>query len=208
MNENHSENEFFYKPRWIAPLLRQAAEDHPVVILTGARQVGKSTLLKHEDPFSRWRYLTLDNYDILGQANSDPNALWAGTDRVIIDEVQKSTTLLSAVKEAVDQSGKKIRFILSGSANIALMQRVTESLAGRAVHMTLLPLTWGGIVGSPPFASRRRPLFRSLSRRAPTTGEGAVYFSAHGSGIFSLHRFSVLALGCSRVVGGIRLHLS
>lgn len=175
MNENHSENEFFYKPRWIAPLLRQAAEDHPVVILTGARQVGKSTLLKHEDPFSRWRYLTLDNYDILGQANSDPKALWAGTDRVIIDEVQKSTTLLSAVKEAVDQSGKKIRFILSGSANIALMQRVTESLAGRAVHMTLLPLTWGELSARPPsrlvddLFSGVFPEERRLPEKGPST---------------------------------------
>lgn len=127
----------------MAPLLRQSVEDHPVVILSGARQVGKSTLLTEEEPFSRWRYLTLDNFDTLTQANRDPEALWAGTDRLVLDEVQKSPSLLSAVKETVDRHRRKIRFVLSGSANLLLMQHATESLAGRAVHATLYPMSWG-----------------------------------------------------------------
>jgi predicted AAA+ superfamily ATPase len=142
MNNNHSRHGLKYRPRWIAPLLRDAAKDHPIVVLTGARQVGKSTLLQQESPFSNWRYVTLDDFDVLSQARSTPEALWAGTDCVVIDEVQKSTNLLEAMKAAVD-SNNKCRFVLSGSANILLMKRVSESLAGRAVYFTLYPMTSG-----------------------------------------------------------------
>ena len=132
MNDIHSNAELRYRPRWIAPLLRDAVKDHPIVVLTGARQVGKSTLLQQEPPFANWRYLTLDDFDVLSQARSNPESLWAGTDCVVIDEVQKSTNLLDAMKTAVDSSNK-YRFVLSGSANILLMKKVSESLAGRAI---------------------------------------------------------------------------
>jgi predicted AAA+ superfamily ATPase len=52
MNNNHSSHELKHRLRWIAPLLRDAAKDHPIVIMTGARQVGKNTLLQQEPPFS------------------------------------------------------------------------------------------------------------------------------------------------------------
>ncbi len=125
--------------------MRDAVEDHPIVVLTGARQVGKSTLLQHELPFSGWRYLSLDDFDTLSQARSDPASLWAGADCVVIDEVQKSTRVLDAVKVAVDSEYGKHRFILSGSANLLLMKKVSESLAGRAVYFTLSPTTIGEI---------------------------------------------------------------
>lgn len=111
------------------------------MILTGARQVGKSTLLQQEKPFSQWPYRSLDDFDVLRQAEHDPSALWAGVDRVVLDEVQKSPALLSAVKHAVDQRRRKTRFVLSGSANLLLMQKVSETLAGRAVYFTLFPMT-------------------------------------------------------------------
>ena len=63
MNEIHSQLESKYKPRWLASLLREAINDHAVVVLTGARQVGKSTLLRQESPFAEWRYLTFDDLD-------------------------------------------------------------------------------------------------------------------------------------------------
>jgi predicted AAA+ superfamily ATPase len=129
--------------------LRQAAEDHPVVTLTGARQVGKSTLLQREKPFSQWRYLSLDDFDVLRQAEREPADLWAGADRVVLDEVQKAPALLSAVKQAVDRRHRKIRFVLSGSANLLLMQKVSETLAGRAVYFTLFPMTLGEMRGHP-----------------------------------------------------------
>ena len=143
MNDYQSYSELNYKPRWIAPILRDAVKDHSIVVLTGARQVGKSTLLQHESPFADWRYITLDDFDVLSQVKSDPTFLWAGTDCVVLDEVQKSTKLLDAVKIAVDSNYNKYRFILSGSANILLMKKVSESLAGRAVYFPLNPMTIG-----------------------------------------------------------------
>lgn len=150
MNENHSRNKLQYRPRRLAPFLRQTVDDHPVVILTGARQVGKSTLLKQEIPFSRWRYLTLDDFDVLNQAERNPSALWSGADQVVIDEVQKSPSLLSAIKKAVDERHRRVRFLLSGSANLLLMKKVSETLAGRAVYFTLFPMTRGEIKSQAP----------------------------------------------------------
>lgn len=141
MNKNYSSGDDKYTPRWMSPLIRDALRDHPVVVLTGARQVGKSTLLRHEWPDAR--YVTLDDYEALRQAESDPAALWAGASTVILDEVQKSPALLSGIKREVDTPQNKIRFLLSGSANLLLMKHVSESLAGRAVYFTLRPFAHG-----------------------------------------------------------------
>ncbi|MGE5303536.1 MAG: ATP-binding protein [Alphaproteobacteria bacterium] len=143
VNEIYSRSELNYRPRWIGPVLRTALQDHPVVVVTGPRQAGKSTLLRHEKPFSEWRYLSLDDFDTLRQAERDPTALWAGVDRIVLDEVQKSPALLSAVKQAVDQKRSRVSFVLSGSANLLLMRQVSESLSGRAVYFTLSPMTLG-----------------------------------------------------------------
>ena len=142
MNEIHSPNEQYYT-RWLTPQLVDAVDVHPVVVLTGARQVGKSTLLRHAEPFSRWRYHTLDNYDTLAQAKSDPTSLWAGTTEVVIDEVQRLPELLLDIKQAVDQQPLRHRFALSGSANLLLLRHVSESLAGRAGYFVLNPMTRG-----------------------------------------------------------------
>ena len=150
MNDNHSQYELKYKVRWLASLLRDAVREHPVIILTGARQVGKSTLLLQEPPFSGWRYVSMDDFDALAQAKKDPASLWAGVDRIVIDEVQKSTNLLEAVKIAVDSQPDKYRFVLSGSANLLLMKKVSETLAGRAVFFTLNPLTIGEMKNQSP----------------------------------------------------------
>jgi predicted AAA+ superfamily ATPase len=132
-----------YRQRWITPFLQDAIMDHPVVVLTGARQVGKSTLLMNAEPFRSWRFSTMDDFDVLRQANQDPEALWAGTDRIVLDEVQKAPNLLPAVKKTVDQNPGKYRFMLSGSANLLLMKQVSESLAGRAIYFILDPMTIG-----------------------------------------------------------------
>lgn len=122
----------------------------PVLVLTGARQVGKSTLLLNEQPFLNFRFLSMGDFDVLRQAQEQPEALWAGSDRVILDEVQKAPHLLPAVKRAVDQDPGRVKFVLSGSANLLLMKQVSESLAGRAVYCVLDPLTLGEINQSPP----------------------------------------------------------
>lgn len=142
MNNNHSSPERYFD-RWITPSLQEASRDHAVIVLTGARQVGKSTLLLNAEPFRDWRFQSMDDFDVLAQARRDPDALWAGTDRVILDEVQKAPDLLVAVKRAVDRNPGKYRFVLSGSTNLLLMKQVSESLAGRAVYFALDPMGLG-----------------------------------------------------------------
>ncbi len=168
MNENHSRNGLDYRPRWLAPHLRAAAEAFPVVVLTGARQVGKSTLLRRE--FSRFAYRTLDDLDTLEQAKTDPASLWRGASRVVIDEAQRAPELFPAVKMAVDASNRALRFVLSGSSNLLLMQRIGESLAGRAAYFELLPLTWGEAQGCRDprrFEALWDPSFEVDDHRAP-----------------------------------------
>ena len=149
MNNSYSRREGYY-PRWLTPALQVASAEHPIVVLTGARQVGKSTLLLNADPFRQWRFHTMDDFETLRQARERPEALWAGTDRIVLDEVQKAPELLSAVKQAVDRQPGRFQFMLSGSANLLLMRQVSESLAGRAVYFFLAPMTLGEINRTPP----------------------------------------------------------
>jgi predicted AAA+ superfamily ATPase len=198
VNENTSDTEFHYRPRWIAPLVQAAAADHPVVVLSGARQVGKSTFLQHEPPFSSWRYVSLDDFDALRQAERDPSALWAGADQVVLDEVQRAPALLSSIKQTVDQRRRKVRFVLSGSANLLLMRRVSESLAGRAVYFSLLPMTMGEM--------RLRPasdlLFKLLKGQMPA--EGRVTPTTQDLAILMLRGFMPPVLTLSRPETWIR----
>lgn len=149
VNRIDSQSAESYRPRWAATALRTAAQTNPVVVLTGARQVGKSTLLRNEPPFDSWRYVTLDDFGALDAARRDPEALWAGADGVVLDEVQREPKVLSAVKAAVD-ANPRLRVALSGSANLLLMQHVSESLAGRAAYVELGPMTLGEIRGAAP----------------------------------------------------------
>jgi predicted AAA+ superfamily ATPase len=149
MNDFHSGTELGYLPRWITPRLQAASREHRIVVLTGARQVGKSTLLRQAAPFAQWKYYTFDDYDVLRQAESDPKALWAGAGDVVLDEVQKSPAVVLAVKQAVDSNREPPRFVLSGSANLLLMRQVSESLAGRAVYFVLAPMTLGEVNRQP-----------------------------------------------------------
>ncbi len=129
-----------YKPRLLTERLRDAIEFSPVVVLSGARQTGKSTLLKMEEPFNQWHYISFDDLDMLALARENPEEIINISDRLIIDEAQRSPDFVHAVKVAVDQDRSK-RIILSGSANILLMKRVSESLAGRAIYLNLMPFS-------------------------------------------------------------------
>ncbi len=149
MNDSHSRKESKYLARWIAERLRQAAEAHPVTVLTGARQVGKSTFLQHEPPFSEWRYLSFDRLDVLRQAKREPEALWAGASAVVLDEAQRAPHVLLSVKQAVDHDRSR-RFVLSGSASLELLGSISETLAGRAISFPLDPMTWGEWQGLKP----------------------------------------------------------
>ena len=71
MNTFYSPPDLYY-PRWLTPILQSASQDHPIVVLTGARQVGKSTLPLNAEPFRDWRFHTLDDFDTLRQAIERP----------------------------------------------------------------------------------------------------------------------------------------
>ncbi len=112
----------------------------PAVVVTGARQTGKSTLAQELTSGSR-RFFTLDDLDVLDAARRDPEVLLGGNQPVTIDEVQREPDLLHAVKRAIDRQRQPGRFLLTGSANLLLMRQVSESLAGRASYLTLWPMT-------------------------------------------------------------------
>lgn len=112
-------------------------KSHPVVILTGPRQVGKSTLLENASFLKEWRYLTLDDPEVLEQAKADPKGLLWNEKPTIVDEVQRCPDLLLTIKYLVDKSQRKRKFILSGSGNISLRKAPRETLAGRAKYLHL-----------------------------------------------------------------------
>ncbi len=125
-----------YHSRWLAPRLQAALAALPVVVLTGARQAGKTTLAQKTR--SNRVYLTLDDLGVLRQATDDPDSLFTETP-LTLDEVQRAPQLLLAVKRRVDRQRIKGEFLLTGSANLLLMSAVSESLAGRAVYLELPP---------------------------------------------------------------------
>jgi predicted AAA+ superfamily ATPase len=121
-----------------------------VIVLTGARQVGKSTLARMVLDRTPGTYLTLDDPVTLERATRDPDGLVASRDGLlVIDEVQRAPDLLRAIKLVVDRDPSPGNFLLTGSANLLGLRNVTESLAGRAIYLELLPLSWSEIVGAP-----------------------------------------------------------
>jgi hypothetical protein len=134
--------------RHVEPALRAALADTRVVLLNGARQTGKSTLAEELAKELGGRYLTLDDPTLLGAARSDPTALLQGAEGLtVIDEVQKAPELMPALKREVDRDRRSGRFLLTGSANIFLVPRVAESLAGRIEILPLLPLSQDELAG-------------------------------------------------------------
>lgn len=128
-------------PRLAAGALLKTLRAMPVAVVTGARQTGKTTLVRTLAPLDSRAYLTLDDLDVLDQAERAPDDLVARADHLTIDEVQRAPDLLLAIKRAVDRRRGRGRFILTGSANLLLMRTVSETLAGRAGYLTLWPMT-------------------------------------------------------------------
>jgi predicted AAA+ superfamily ATPase len=127
-------------PRLVGAALAQRLRVMPAVVVTGARQTGKSTLVEHLVDGPR-RYFTLDDFDVLDAARRDPASLVDLPGPLTLDEIQREPALLRAVKRAIDRDRKPGRFLLTGSADLLLMGKVSESLAGRASHLTLWPMT-------------------------------------------------------------------
>jgi hypothetical protein len=135
----HAVNSRFV-PRHVIASLVERLRVMPAVVVTGARQTGKSTLAEALTPGSR-RYLSLDDLDVAEMARRDPEGLVGGTQPLTLDEVQREPSLLLAVKRVIDRKSRPGQFLLTGSANLLLMRGVSESLAGRASYLTLWPMT-------------------------------------------------------------------
>jgi predicted AAA+ superfamily ATPase len=135
--------------RHLAALLREALSDTPAVLINGARQTGKSTLVQSGDlGLENRQYLTFDDPGLLAAARRDPNGFIAGLNLpVTLDEIQHVPELFSAVKAAIDRNRQPGHFLLTGSANVMLLPKLSESLAGRMEVLTLWPFSQGELRG-------------------------------------------------------------
>lgn len=135
--------------RNITSKIVEALADTPVVMINGARQTGKSTLAKSLISHNRLgRYITLDDATALAAAQHDPAGFISGLgESTVIDEIQRAPELFLAIKAAVDSNRVPGRYLLTGSANVLLLHRLSESLAGRMEIFTLWPLSQGEFSG-------------------------------------------------------------
>lgn len=137
--------------RWQESDILEGLKERRVVVLEGARQVGKTTLAKLISKHWDATYRTLDDEKLLDLAKSDARSfLLHDKQLMIIDEIQKAPNLIPAIKMVVDENHSCGQFLLTGSANIQTLPTVRESLAGRVCHIRLCPLTQGEILGKVP----------------------------------------------------------
>ncbi|MFA6288571.1 MAG: ATP-binding protein [Opitutaceae bacterium] len=128
-------------PRFALSRLEAALADTPVVVLHGPRQCGKSTLARIAAERHGHTCLTLDDDNILRAAHEDPAGFCANLPpKVVIDEIQRAPELFTSIKALVDRDRRPGRFILTGSANVLLLPRLADSLAGRMEVLRLAPL--------------------------------------------------------------------
>lgn len=135
--------------RNITPNIIEALSDTPVVMLNGARQTGKSTLANSliSGKYIE-RYVTLDDATACAAAKHDPEGFISGLgESTVIDEIQRAPELFVAIKANVDRNRTPGRYLLTGSANVLLLPRLSESLAGRMEIFTLWPLSQGEFTG-------------------------------------------------------------
>lgn len=135
-------------PREITPTLSRLFKQFPILTLTGTRQSGKTTLLREQ--FPEFDYVSLENPDVRNLANTDPRAfLDRYNNHAIFDEVQRAPQLFSYLQGIVDDRRQEPgQFILSGSQNFLLMRNITQSLAGRAAVLHLLPLSYSELANA------------------------------------------------------------
>jgi len=168
------ENRLF--ARQLAPRILAALRDNPVVLLNGARQVGKSTLAQMLlEQGHKAQYLTLDDPTTLTALHEDPRAVLEAIEgNIIIDEVQRAPEVFRAIKGIIDKHRTPGRFLLTGSANVLRAHMLSESLTGRMEILTLYPFSQSEIENSSGnlvdslFQSR----FPANLKLAPETPEG------------------------------------
>lgn len=131
-------DKFLYIPRAIEPLILEASQYFSVISITGPRQSGKSTLLKHL--FPDYPCYSMKDIHVREFAENDPVAFLNQHEHMFIDEVQKTPTLLEYIQGIVDNNPER-RFLLTGSSNLELLKGLSESLPGRAGVFELLPMS-------------------------------------------------------------------
>jgi len=125
--------------------LLKLANEFPVVAVLGPRQSGKTTIVKHT--FSTYKYVSMEDSDSRTFASEDPRGFFKKYDKnVIIDEIQRIPELLSYIQTITDNMNEEGIFIITGSHNYLLMEKVTQSLAGRVGISTLLPLSYNELL--------------------------------------------------------------
>ena len=134
---------FDYIERTITPAILGACEYFSTITITGPRQSGKTTLIKHL--FSHLPYYSLENLDVRNFAVNDPKAfLNQNAEGMILDEIQNAPELLSYIQGIVDENPER-KFILSGSSQFSMLNKITQSLSGRTAIFELLPLSFAEI---------------------------------------------------------------
>lgn len=140
-----------FSPRSAGLRLKEALEDTPVVLVHGPRQCGKTTLAQMVGTPLGMDYLSFDDSALADSAANDPSGFVADLPpRVILDEIQKVPALFSAIKLAVDRDRKPGRFLLTGSANVLLLPKLSDSLAGRMEILRLHPMAQSELAGTEP----------------------------------------------------------
>lgn len=136
------------RPRHVRRNVEETLADTPITVIQGARQVGKSTLIKELVRDRDARVISLDANAPYNAAKSDPDAFVRQTEGLlVIDEVQRVPELVRAIKDAVDEDRRPGRFLITGSANLLEIPGTEESLAGRAETVTLYGLSQGELRG-------------------------------------------------------------
>jgi hypothetical protein len=135
-----------YYSRHLEPVVARIAKRKPVLVLTGARHVGKSTMLKAV--YHDINYVTLNRPLVRESAKENPSLFFdVNKPPVIVDEIQKAAELFECIKDIVDEDKKKGQFYLTGSQSIKLMKNVSDSLAGRAGIIRMLGLSIRELAG-------------------------------------------------------------
>lgn len=160
-------------PRAAESTLRRCGETFPAVALIGPRQSGKSSLARMV--FPQHRNLVLESPDVAEAARSDPRGFLERASKdggVVLDEVQRAPELLSYLLERIDRDPVPGRWILTGSENLLLSERLSQSLAGRVAMLELMPMLHREIAG---FDLDRASLAQTLPSAVFTGGYPAIY---------------------------------
>jgi predicted AAA+ superfamily ATPase len=159
-----------YYRRHIEPVVGRIAKRKPVIVLTGARQVGKSTMLK--EIYGSVRYVTLNRPLVRESAKENPSLFFdVNKPPVIVDEIQRAAELLDYIKDIVDEDKRKGQFYLTGSQSLKLMKNVGDSLVGRTGVVKMLGLSMRELAG----VSYREPFIPTAEHMSAMEKSGAAF---------------------------------